>query len=387
MTISNLKATSSGVTWKNTKPYGVEVVVLWSGPDGRGWAGIDKASTSYDVPSKTPGVVSIRVLEDESDVNATFTVPQPSPPVPVPPTPPAPTPAPTPSKLTVGLNNISNFDYMVNLVTLVKGIGVTHDRIAVGDGTDLSEVTRAVSHGLTPLVVYNPAAGSSPATYASQVLSLAGTLAGTGVTLVEFVNEPDINGWTPTTYAAAYAAAHAAIAGKGITLIMYAVGDWENNGTWSQDDAGGGWIHDTISALPGGVPAGASIVDAWSVHPYGPMAGVQNGDTGWAAMANHRKWAVKYGSSAPWYITEVGQQLDGAAAVTLAQQAADMTQYLNDCVSFPWVSGIWWYAVVDDGTGQWGLFNVVDTDNAVSAANARPSFTALASWIKARVAS
>lgn len=384
MTAPPVTVTPSGLaTWPKLKSLPSEWMLCYRKVGDVKWGayGVDKTKTSFQIPDVlAPAQYEACLVPDPGRSNATFTVSQPAPPVPVPPMPSAPTPAPVPSKLIVGLNNISNFDYMANLVTLVKGIGVTHDRIAVEDGADISEVTRAVSHGLTPLVVYNPATGSSPATYASQVLALVNKLSGTGVTLVEFINEPDINGWTPTTYAAAYSAAHAAIVGKGITLIMYAAGDWENNGTWSQDDAGGGWIHDTIFALPGG----ATTIDAWSTHPYGPMVGVQNGDTGWAAMANHRKWAVKYGSSAPWYITEVGQQLDGAAAVTLAQQAADITQYLNDCASsYPWVQGIWWYAVVDDSTGQWGIFDVLDTANSVSLVNVRPSFTALASWIKA----
>ena len=219
--------------------------------------------------------------------------------------PPTTPPAPGSQLMRVGVNSLIEHDYMPNLTSLTEGAGVNSDRIDVGTGSSLSLVTSAISKGLKPLVMYNPSSGNAPATYAAQVLSLATGLKALGLTEIEFVNEPDINGWTPQTYAAAYAAAHTAIAGMGMTLIAYTIGDYQRaNGSWSQDAAGGGWMRDFVAALPA---PGASMVDAWAAHLYGnSITTVQAQDSGWAALPGWRATAVSLGSSVPWYITEIG---------------------------------------------------------------------------------
>jgi hypothetical protein len=273
----------------------------------------------------------------------------------------------------VAVMGTTNHEYIPGLMSKVLGAGVNWDRIDVGNGSDLSEVQNALSQGMKSLVLYNPGlAGMAPATAAAQVKALAQKLLPLGLTEIEFGNEVYYNGSTPQTYAAQYAAAHAALAGMGITLIANAWGDYEqSNGSWSQMAAGNGWIHDFMAASPG-------PVDAWSVHPYGPMGQITDGnDSGEGMIPAFRAAAIANGSSAPWYVTEVGQNMGGdvySPAVTQTQQATDLTTYLNDVqTKYPYVKMLTWYEVVDDSSGQWGLVN--------NDASSRPSFTALAQWM------
>jgi hypothetical protein len=108
-------------------------------------------------------------------------------------------------------------------------------------------------------------------------------------------------------------------------------------------------------------------------------------DGGWPVIARWHDLAVQYGSNAPWYVTEVGQSLDGSdggevPAITEQQQAADITRYLNDTLhTYTFIKYLDFYEVVDDGSGQWGLLD--QSNNVVTAE--RPSFQALASWMSA----
>ena len=88
--------------------------------------------------------------------------------------------------------------------------------------------------------------------------------------------------------------------------------------------------------------------------------------------------AVDAGSTAPWYVTEAGQRLDGPDAVTQAQQADDLTRYLDELSQSPWVVFFDWYTSKDDSTGEWGLLNGDNTP--------RPAFTALQTWMAANAA-
>jgi hypothetical protein len=99
---------------------------------------------------------------------------------------------------------------------------------------------------------------------------------------------------------------------------------------------------------------------------------------GWEAVTVWHTIAVDAGSNAPWYVTEVGQRLDGPDAVTQAQQADDLTWYLDRLAQTPWVVFFDWYTSKDDSTGQWGLLNGDNTP--------RPAFTALQTWMAANAA-
>ena len=146
----------------------------------------------------------------------------------------------------------------------MKSIGVTWDRIDVGDGSDISEVQYAASQGVKTLVLYNPGLGGrSPSQVASEVKSLAQRIQPLGLSEIEFGNEVYYDGKTTLqSYAAQYAAAHAAVAGMGVKLIANSYGDYERtNGSWSQDDRGGGWIHDFVGALRARRDPGGCLLD------------------------------------------------------------------------------------------------------------------------------
>jgi hypothetical protein len=293
----------------------------------------------------------------------------------------------TNSKLRIAVMDTYNRSYIPNLISDVKSTGVSWDRVDVGNGSNFSpNVQNALNEGLKPLIIYNvDMTGESDSTAASQVKAIAQQMQPLGLNDIEFGNEiycNGCNGWAtdpPTAYAAQYDAAHKAIAGMGMTLIADSTGDYElANGTWSQDAAGGGWIHDFLAAMPGG----PTEVDAWSIHPYGSMTTIAQGDDGgWPAVPRYRQLAVEYGSTAPWYITEVGQVVSGTGAVSEQQQAADMTQYLNDITTkYTYVVYFDWYESIDDGTGGWGLF---DISSNYTITDERPSFTALQTWMAA----
>jgi hypothetical protein len=282
-------------------------------------------------------------------------------------------------KLRVGVVNSTGW----GVDSIFEAAGINVERLDVGDGSDISVITTALSHGMKPLVLYNPGpngglGGVSPATAASQVKALAEKLLPLGLTEIEFGNEVYYQE-NAATYAAQYDAAHQAVAGMGVKLLAVGTALSSGCGGYSTPT----WISDFIHALPGG----AGEVDAWTIHPFGPMSGYacvnnQNG-FGWQTVKDWHDLAVAAGSTAPWYVTEVGQCVGGARCnqpVSEAAQGADMTQYLNDVVTkYPWVVFITFYTSRDDSTGQYGLLN---SDNS-----RRPAFTALQNWVAANAAS
>jgi hypothetical protein len=268
--------------------------------------------------------------------------------------------------LEVGVMNTTGW----GLDSMFHNDGVDFTRLDVGDGSDLTLVQKSLADGITPLVLYNPGPGLanvSPATAAAQVKSLAQRLAPMGLTTIEFGNEVYTDE-SATTYAAQYAAAHAAIAGMGFKLLAVATAIQSGQDGYGDPT----WIPDFIHALPGG----ASEVDAWTIHPYGTMTGMINNSWGWSSVTTWHNIAVAAGSTAPWYITEVGQCLGGSACndpVSQATQAADMSIYLNQAENDPWVSYIDFYTSHDDATMQFGLSNNDGTP--------RPALTALQTWL------
>ncbi len=255
-------------------------------------------------------------------------------------------------------------------------IGITWDRIDVGDGDNIGKLRYALRQGVKSVVLFNPGlAGMSPSAVAFEVRALARKISHLGLHEIELGNEVYDHGSTPQSYAVQYAASHAALAGLHVTLIADSFGDYRrSNGTWSQDARGGGWIHDFIHALP----ANARAVDAFSIHPYGPMDRLGSGeDGGWPAVGRYHALAVANGVNVPWYVTEVGQNLGGSDTsppVNPSTQAADITQYLNDTLlDYPYVTYLDLYAIKDNDTGRWGLLNPNGSP--------RPAYKALARWM------
>ncbi len=156
-----------------------------------------------------------------------------------------------------------------------------------------------------------------------------------GLTELELGNEVYYHGSTADEYAAQYRAAHEALAGSGISLIA---------------DAVGRLLH-RHRMVPGGkrAEAGLCVLQSsrrrsrrWSGHFYGSMNadGPLGGGKpfGWATVPRMIADLKKAGDYAPLNITEVGQPTyqgtDGNTAVTEAEQAADVKQYLTQAAEW-----------------------------------------------------
>lgn len=303
----------------------------------------------------------------------------------------------TPSnKVIISINNATGYGNGANEpVTLFKGIGVTWTRVF----TD--QIAQTVQEGMHPLPTLEPGngpdgncTGETPADITAAVQAILPTLKQYSVPYLEICNESYLSE-PDTAYAAQYNAAHAALAGTGIKALAVATA----LGTGCGADTTPNWIPTVIADLPGG----ASEVDAWTIHPYGPVATPQAGSGcdpssvvnsyGWDDVVNWHTIAVNAGSNAPWFITEVGQCLgenngtgNCGSGVSQATQAAAMTTYLNDVVTYPWVAYFNWYASCDDSSGDWGLIARENssnggTDNGVCDAGVRPAFTAMQTWM------
>jgi hypothetical protein len=278
--------------------------------------------------------------------------------------------------------------------------GVRYERLNVGDGSNLSLVADALRDGMTPLVVYNPDSGGgslhgvSPPAAAAQVLSLAQKLASlaarypilTKLRAIEFGNEVYIDEGV-AQYAAQYDAAHRALAAHGLSSWKLLAAATAVCGKWHAEN----WIPEFIARMSDG----ADEVDGWSVHPYGPMNSDASPDCagphgfGWPDVRDWHQIAVNHGSTAPWYVTEVGQCISAGYAcphvVDQATQAADLARYLDSAASQPWVVYFNWYASCDDSAGGYGLLaeNSARVCGANGAADRRPAFDALGRWLAA----
>lgn len=189
-------------------------------------------------------------------------------------------------------------------------------------------------------------------------------------------------------YAAQYDAAHQALAANRLTSWKLLAVATSVCGALHDED----WIPRFIAHMSGG----AAEVDGWTVHPYGSM----NTDAsrnctgphgyGWPDVRDWHEIAVRHGSYAPWYVTEVGQCISAGTAcpdiVTPGTQAADLTRYLNDTASrYPWIVYFNWYTSCDDGSGGYGLLaeNAAGVCGANGPSDRRPAFNALARWLAA----
>jgi hypothetical protein len=282
---------------------------------------------------------------------------------------------------------------------IFRSAGVRYERLDVGDGSDLNQVAQALSDGMTPLVLYDPGPGGSlrgvsPAEAAAQVVSLAQRLASLAATYpslstvgaIEFGNEVYIYEGA-NTYAAQYDAAHRALAGHGLSSWKLLANATAACGDYHAEN----WIPDVIR----GMSAGPGEVDGWTVHPYGSMTTDASRDCagphgfGWPDTRDWHQIAVAHGSTAPWYVTEVGQCISAGSAcpnvVSPATQAADMTHYLNEAAKYPWLVFFNWYTSCDDSSGGYGLLaeNAARVCGSDGASDERPAFGALARWIAA----
>jgi hypothetical protein len=296
--------------------------------------------------------------------------------------------------LKVSVNNTTGW----NVDAAFSSIGVRYERLDVGDGSDLTLVAKALSDGMTPLVLYNPDAGGSlhglaPAEAAREVVSLAKRLSRLAAAypimnklhVIEFGNEV-YQDEDAATYAAQYNAVHRALAANRLSSWKLLAVATALCGVYPVED----WIPDVI----GGMSAGAAEVDGWTVHPYGSLTTDATSDCpgphgyGWPDVRDWHQIAVTSGSDAPWYITEVGQCISGGSeceVVNRGIQAADVTTYLDDAASEPWVVYFNWYTSCDDSSGGYGLLaeNSAGVCGARGASDHRPAFDALARWLAA----
>lgn len=241
--------------------------------------------------------------------------------------------------------------------TIRKGTGVKYTRVSpVAEGW--GPARELVAEGITPLVLYNPGMqGMTPAAVAAGVKSYVASMHELGLTEMELGNEVYYHGTTATEYGAQYRAAHEALAGSGITLIADAwIDAQKTGGEWSQWENAGGWCVLVVQAL-GYVP------DAWSFHPYGPMSADGFGSgayrPGWATVPRMIGYMKADHIYAPLNITEVGQPTyegdDGNAAVTEAEQASDVKQYLTQAKEWG-LASVYLYESIDTSEGGYGLY-------------------------------
>jgi hypothetical protein len=296
------------------------------------------------------------------------------------------------SRLKVSVENTTGW----GVDSIFYSAGLRYERLDVGDGSNLDLVTEALSHGIVPLVLYNPGSASlrgiSPPLAAAETVSLAQRLAAlaaeypilTKLSAIEFGNEVYVDE-SATEYAAQYDAAHRALAASGLSSWKLLAVATAVCGAMHATN----WIPEFIHHLS----RGAAEVDGWTVHPYGSMTTDHSPDCigphgyGWPDVRDWHQIAVAQGSYAPWYVTEVGQCISAGSAcphvVSPATQANDLTRYLNAAASDPWVVFFNWYASCDDGSGGYGLLaeNSSGVCGADGVADQRPAFLALAKWI------
>lgn len=280
---------------------------------------------------------------------------------------------------------------------IFRAAGVRYERLEVGDGSNLALVATALSDGMTPLVLYDPGAhgslrGVSPAEAATQIVSLARRLSSLATQYpslsklgaIEFGNEVYIYEHAGA-YAAQYDAAHRALAANGLSSWKLLANATSACGAYHAED----WIPDFIH----GMSDGPGEVDGWTVHPYGSMTTDSTRTCsgphgfGWPDVRDWHQIAVNNGSYAPWYVTEVGQCTSAGYAcpniVDPTTQAADMTRYLNEAVTYPWLVYFNWYTSCNDSAGGYGLLaeNSAGVCGQDGPSDQRPAFAALARWI------
>lgn len=304
-------------------------------------------------------------------------------------------------RLKVGVMNLGSYAYL-GAARIFHDAGINYTREDVGNGGSVpascggGNVCAALQAGIAPLVLFEDYAGSN---MPSEIVNLARNLDSLAkqypimsqMRAIEFGNEM----WQGTsgpaedasTYGAQYDAAHRALAAAGL-------GGWKllaaATAICGDQYSSPAWINEVIAAQS----SGASEIDGWTVHPYGPMNTDLTPDCpgphgyGWPDAKDWHDIAVKAGSNAPWYVTEVGQCVGGFGcnrAVSLDEQAADMTQYLNDAAREPWIAAFFWYQTYDDGTGWYGLLGNDQGHFGEPVNFQRPAFAAMKQWLASQL--
>jgi hypothetical protein len=339
---------------------------------------------------------------------------------------PPPTPPPPPSpKLKVGVMDLGNYNYApFSSASLASAAGITYTREDVDRGQDTGTcnatdyVCTALRNGIAPLVLFE---GYADANMTTELVDLARNLNNLAATypimnnmhVIEFGNEVWAGTSGPaenaTTYGEQYDAAHEALALAGLGSWKL-LADGDGLGTCVNAYTSPDWIDKVIAAQS----TGADGIDGWTVHPYGPMTtdagcGFAGQGYGWPEVVDYHNIAVAAGSTAPWYVTEVGQCLGGSgcndpvpmgSATDMPEQngsapyftqAADMRQYLTQAggdvrtgtaAEYPWVAALIFYQAYDDGSGWFGLLSN-GTNFGQPADFERPAFTELQQWIAA----
>lgn len=285
-------------------------------------------------------------------------------------------PPPPPSGVIIGLTGGSGMGETVG--NKLKALGFSSERIeAGGTGSTIAESHAQGWRDDTVLVGNTsdtqPLSTVNTASWVTSTLAQVKEAVADGDTLLEVGNEVETKGthkgpkgeWIPgqaepAKYAEMFMALSSAVTSAGLKaqLLFSGGGDYERpNGTWSQIDAGGGWVADALKAQPGLL----SAIGGFAQHPYG-RAHEDNGEHhGPRGMEDQHANDVALGfKNTNFYVTEYGVQYtpgqEGPSnAPTLALQAQRIKEAFQEFLSLSYVKGIWCYEVHDDNTGSYGL--------------------------------
>lgn len=170
---------------------------------------------------------------------------------------------------------------------------------------------------------------------------------------------------------------------KAVPLCFQGFGDYKRpNGTWSQVASGGGWIGDAIAAKPG---LKASI-ECWDYHAYGRAGENKENDWGTTVVQVWHDQAAALGVvELDAYITETGiQYIAGSEGPIVAPTEAKQAEFIKGdydyFTSLPFIKGIWYYQLHDDGTGHFGLLQKNEPNSPI-----RPSYNTVAGFVGSKI--
>ena len=270
------------------------------------------------------------------------------------------------------------------LLDLARGVGVNSVRADTGwDAVEIKRgvyrippawdefVDRARERGIDPLLVLDYGnrfydGGKLPRSHDAidgfvRFATFVVKHFGSRVRLYEVWNEwnTGTGGYYPGGSAEAYRrlfdatyAAIKAIDPKAVVLASAGYGDW----------------YERLATI--GVAARA---DGVAIHPYAtsaPALGVPRGAGGaersvsWVIKVEETMRRLSHGKQIPLYVTEVGWSTSTGRQGHTGQHVADLAERsLLMLSALPYVRGVWWYDIIDDGSDaesvedRYGLFN------------------------------
>jgi len=248
---------------------------------------------------------------------------------------------------------------------------ITWNRVEVASQTNT--VASSIRDGFKVLLVVgntadgSPLSGIAPGEWGNRVVSEMKS--NPSVQLAEAGNETYLKGnvANPAQYGRMYLAAVEGLRAAGIRTPLlfnmtgdYPHGTWSAPTGWSQDSAGGGWLHDAIAAVPG--LARAVLANGVAIHPYGEVGENKHDDYGVNAIAADEAIAARVLGAIPsFYVTEFGYSLNDCGrdlgACSKKEQAAKMQAAYSVMLADPHIAGIWWYQSHDDSTGHFGYMS------------------------------